>query len=45
MLNLRKETIINAIFHIPKLDRVNFRNFIKFGEDVFKTCLHMLLQL
>ena len=36
MLNLRKETIINAIFHIPKLDRVNFRNFNKFGGGCFQ---------
>ena len=36
MLNLRKETIINAEFHIPKLDKGNFRNFKKFGGGCYQ---------
>ena len=35
-VNLNKKTIINTKFHIPKLNKNNFRNFDKFGGGCFQ---------
>jgi predicted dehydrogenase len=36
MLNFKKKMIINTKFHIPKLNKDNFRNFNKFGGGCFQ---------
>ena len=36
LLDLKKKTIINAKFHIPKLNKDNFRNFYKYGGGCFQ---------
>ena len=36
LLDLKKKTIVNAKFHIPKLNKDNFRNFNKYGGGCFQ---------
>jgi len=35
-INLRKKTIISAKFHIPKLEKKNYRNFLKYDGGCFQ---------
>ncbi len=35
-INLRKKTKINAKFHIPKLEKKNYRNFQKYGGGCYQ---------
>jgi NDP-hexose-3-ketoreductase len=35
-INLRKKTIITAKFHIPKLEKKNYRNFLKYDGGCFQ---------